>query len=115
MHAFQVEGLDCASCARKVEAALKEVPGVVGVQVSYASGKAYLPWREKAPSRRPRPASGPSATGFARSGKGGFPGPGPGPWEAGGSSFWPSSWILSFLWAPGPTPSPLRWGFSPWP
>ena len=39
---FRVEGMDCADCARKVASALEEVPGVVGVQVNYASGKAYL-------------------------------------------------------------------------
>ncbi|GAB5602612.1 cation-translocating P-type ATPase [Thermus sp. FJN-A] len=39
---FQVEGMDCASCARKVEEALGSVPGVAKAEVSFASGKAYL-------------------------------------------------------------------------
>lgn len=39
---FQVEGLDCADCALKVEKALSRVPGVVRAEVSFASGKAYL-------------------------------------------------------------------------
>ncbi|GLV46837.1 metal-transporting ATPase [Thermus sp. LT1-2-5] len=42
VHIFRVEGMDCADCARKVEGALREVPGVVQAQVSFASGKAYL-------------------------------------------------------------------------
>ncbi|GAA6730363.1 cation-translocating P-type ATPase [Thermus brockianus] len=39
---FQVEGMDCADCALKVEKALSQVPGVVRAEVSFASGKAYL-------------------------------------------------------------------------
>ncbi len=111
MHAFQVEGLDCASCARKVEAALKEVPGVVGVQVSYASGKAYLALEGEGTLKAAEARLRSLGYRLRAQREGGLSGP----WEAGGSSFWPSSWILSFLWAPGPTPSPLRWGFSPWP
>jgi len=39
---FKVEGMDCAECARKVASALEAVPGVAGVQVSHATGRAYL-------------------------------------------------------------------------
>jgi Cd2+/Zn2+-exporting ATPase len=39
---YQVEGMDCADCARKVEGALRAVPGIAKVEVSFQSGKAYL-------------------------------------------------------------------------
>ena len=67
--------MDCADCARKVASALEEVPGVVGVQVNYASGKAYLVL-EREEALREAEATG----SFRPRGRGkGFPGPGPGP------------------------------------
>ena len=35
---FRVEGMDCASCATKIETALRRVPGVTEVAVSVAGG-----------------------------------------------------------------------------
>ncbi len=35
---FEVEGLDCADCARKVENAVKRLPGALDVKVSFTSG-----------------------------------------------------------------------------
>ena len=35
---FEVEGLDCADCARKVENAVKKLPGALDVKVSFTSG-----------------------------------------------------------------------------
>ncbi|MCP6629788.1 cation transporter, partial [Klebsiella pneumoniae] len=34
-----VEGMDCAACARKVETAVRQVPGVNQVQVLFATEK----------------------------------------------------------------------------
>lgn len=35
---FHVEGMDCASCAAKIETALRRVPGVTDVAVSVTGG-----------------------------------------------------------------------------
>ncbi len=35
---FQVEGLDCPSCAAKIEQAVGQVPGVLGSRVNYGTG-----------------------------------------------------------------------------
>ncbi len=35
---YQVEGLDCADCAVKIERAVKKLPGAVEVKVAYATG-----------------------------------------------------------------------------
>ncbi len=36
---WQVDGMDCAACARKVETAVRQVPGVSQVQVLFATEK----------------------------------------------------------------------------
>lgn len=38
-HSWQVKGMDCAACARKVETAARNVPGVTAVQVLFATEK----------------------------------------------------------------------------
>ena len=38
-YSWQVDGMDCAACARKVENAVKQVPGVSHVQVLFATEK----------------------------------------------------------------------------
>lgn len=38
-YSWQVEGMDCAACARKVETAVRQVPGVSQVQVLFATEK----------------------------------------------------------------------------
>lgn len=35
---FRVEGMDCGSCAGKIETAVRRIPGVSGVKVSFATG-----------------------------------------------------------------------------
>ena len=35
---FRVEGMDCAGCATKIEKAVKRLPGVSAVQVSFTTG-----------------------------------------------------------------------------
>ncbi|MBX3731686.1 MAG: cation-translocating P-type ATPase [Verrucomicrobiae bacterium] len=40
-----IEGMDCASCARKVSAALGAVPGVDSVTVDLPAGRAEIRWR----------------------------------------------------------------------
>lgn len=39
---LQVEGMDCAACALKIETAMKRLPGVSDISVSYASGALSL-------------------------------------------------------------------------
>lgn len=36
---YQLENLDCANCAAKMEAAIKEIDGVVDVSVSFMTQK----------------------------------------------------------------------------
>ena len=36
-YSWQVAGMDCAACARKVETAVRQVPGVSQVQVLFAT------------------------------------------------------------------------------
>jgi Cu2+-exporting ATPase len=43
-----IEGMHCAACALTVEDVLKAVPGVLGVEVSAASHRARVRWREAA-------------------------------------------------------------------
>ncbi len=43
---FSVEGMTCASCASRVERKLKEVKGVRGANVNFASEKAYVRMEE---------------------------------------------------------------------
>lgn len=50
---IRVEGMDCASCAAKIETALKRLPGVDTVDVSYGSGMVSLTLDE---DRTPRAA-----------------------------------------------------------
>lgn len=77
---MKVEGMDCADCARKVASALEEVPGVVGVQVSYASGKAYLVLEREEALQEAEARLAPLGYRLLQAEeKGGFPGPGPGP------------------------------------
>ncbi|WP_456480894.1 heavy metal translocating P-type ATPase [Oceanithermus sp.] len=39
---FDVEGLDCADCAVKIEHAVRQLPGAVEVAVAYGSGKLFV-------------------------------------------------------------------------
>ncbi|WP_456476829.1 heavy metal translocating P-type ATPase [Oceanithermus sp.] len=39
---FEVEGLDCADCAVKIERAVRQLPGAVEVIVAYGSGKLFV-------------------------------------------------------------------------
>ena len=38
-YSWQVDGMDCAACARKVETAVRQAPGVSQVQVLFATEK----------------------------------------------------------------------------
>ena len=42
VYVYHLEGMDCADCARKVEDALKGLPGVVRAEVNFQTGKLYL-------------------------------------------------------------------------
>ena len=42
VHSLQIEGMTCASCQSRVEAALAGVPGVLTAQVNYATGTARI-------------------------------------------------------------------------
>ncbi|MBA2368543.1 MAG: cadmium-translocating P-type ATPase [Candidatus Protochlamydia sp.] len=46
---LRIEGMHCVNCAGTVEKALKEVPGVTGAHVQYASGKAEVEFSEAVP------------------------------------------------------------------
>ena len=39
---LDIEGMTCASCVRRIEAALKAVPGVTGAAVNFATGRATV-------------------------------------------------------------------------
>ena len=39
---FKLEDLDCANCAAKMEAAIKEIPGVTGASVNFLAQKLTL-------------------------------------------------------------------------
>lgn len=39
---LQIEGMDCAACALKIETAMKRLPGISDINVSYASGTLAL-------------------------------------------------------------------------
>ena len=39
---YPVRGMSCASCAARVEAALRKVPGVTGVEVNFAAKSAAV-------------------------------------------------------------------------
>lgn len=39
---LQIEGMDCAACALKIEAAMERLPGVSDINVSYAGGTLAL-------------------------------------------------------------------------
>lgn len=41
-YSWQVDGMDCAACARKVETAVRQVPGVSQVQVLFATEKLLI-------------------------------------------------------------------------
>ncbi|MEM0947012.1 MAG: heavy metal translocating P-type ATPase [Pseudomonadota bacterium] len=45
---FDIEGMSCASCLRRVEAALKAAPGVLDAQVNLASDTASVKWLDGA-------------------------------------------------------------------
>lgn len=38
---FTISGMDCNACVRKIETAVKAVPGVETIQISLADGGAY--------------------------------------------------------------------------
>ena len=48
---MRIEGMDCGACATKIENALKRLPGLTDIQVSYASGTLSLRLNE---DRTPR-------------------------------------------------------------
>ena len=97
--------MDCADCARKVASALEEVPGVVGVQVNYASGKAYLVLEREEALREAEARLAPLGYRLLQAEGEGEGLPGPWPWA-----------LLSggLLLLACPTPSPLWWGSCPW-
>jgi Cd2+/Zn2+-exporting ATPase len=39
---FRIEGMDCAACATKIENALRRLPGVSDIAVSYGQGSLSL-------------------------------------------------------------------------
>lgn len=39
---FKLEDLDCANCAAKMEAAIKEIPGVVNASVNFLAQKMMI-------------------------------------------------------------------------
>ncbi len=39
---FKLEDLDCANCAAKMEAAIKDIPGVISVSVNFLAQKMTL-------------------------------------------------------------------------
>lgn len=41
-YSWQVDGMDCAACARKVETAVRQVPGVSQVRVLFATESCWL-------------------------------------------------------------------------
>ena len=47
---FDVEGLDCADCAVKIEKAVRELPGAKEVSVAYGSGKLFVKLDAAAPT-----------------------------------------------------------------
>jgi Cation transport ATPase len=49
---LHIEGMDCASCALKIETAMQRLPGVSDVNVSYSSGTLALKLDEDRTSRR---------------------------------------------------------------
>lgn len=49
--ALRIEGMDCASCERKVADALRQVPGVDRVSVHLASGTAEVRWHPETAGR----------------------------------------------------------------
>lgn len=44
---ISISGMHCASCAQNIENALKKTPGVLNVNVSYASEKANIEYNEQ--------------------------------------------------------------------
>ena len=48
---MRIEGMDCGACAIKIEGALKRIPGITDVQVSYATGTLSLRHDEDRTSR----------------------------------------------------------------
>ena len=49
---LQIEGMDCASCALKIETAMKRLPGVSDINVSYSGGSLALNVDEDRTSQR---------------------------------------------------------------
>ena len=39
---YRIEGMDCASCVRKIETALERMPGVSDIQLNFATEKLEL-------------------------------------------------------------------------
>jgi len=105
VHVFRLEGLDCAACARKVEAALKEVPGVVGAQVSYASGKAYLVLEGEDALKAAEARLRPLGYRLRADGEGGLSGSWP--WALGSGGLLLLAFLLDHLFPWGPWPYAL--------
>ncbi|MCW5556652.1 MAG: cation transporter, partial [Verrucomicrobiae bacterium] len=65
--ALRIEGMDCASCERKVTEALRQVPGVDTVSVHLAAGTADVRWRPDSEARVEPLVSAVTAAGYAAS------------------------------------------------
>ncbi|KGQ21457.1 heavy metal translocating P-type ATPase [Thermus filiformis] len=101
---YQVEGMDCADCARKVEGALEELPGVAGAEVHFPSGKLFLYLTSSEAEGRAKERV--EALGYRlRSGAGeGLPGPWPWALASGGLGL--LAFLLGFL-----EPALAPWGY----
>lgn len=49
---YHIEGMDCASCVGKIETALARMPGVIDVQVNFATEKLELTLAPDATTQR---------------------------------------------------------------
>ena len=104
---FRVEGMDCADCARKVASALEEVPGVVGVQVNYASGKAYLVLEREEALREAEARLAPLGYRLLQAEGEGEGLPGPWPWALLSGGLLLLAWVWDAFFAGGGLPYAL--------
>lgn len=107
MRVFRVEGMDCADCARKVASALEEVPGVVGVQVNYASGKAYLVLEREEALREAEARLAPLGYRLLQAEGEGEGLPGPWPWALLSGGLLLLAWVWDAFFAGGGLPYAL--------
>ncbi|WP_244361405.1 heavy metal translocating P-type ATPase [Thermus thermophilus] len=104
---LKVEGMDCADCARKVASALEEVPGVVGVQVNYASGKAYLVLEREEALREAEARLAPLGYRLLQAEGEGEGLPGPWPWALLSGGLLLLAWVWDAFFAGGGLPYAL--------